>query len=297
MYDELNKNVDDDENRNLYDALCDQIIKKSCGQLSKHKDACMKLVRNLGFYSMGSIYFKYNYDRCNILYNWIYNSIQKGKTTDDIIKNCYYEYIQGKESIQNKNTCIYHSYKDDYEEPENIMLLNIFISYIGDTKITMNGENNILKSSCLKYICEFVNIYKKMFSEYCHEKGSNDQKQQITCAYLSKFKENYNIFLFSQLNEKDKIPSLEKVEEEYMHKCQMDEQRLALRADVHDEGQRFSHPRRDTREGPHTFPYQPALSNSDPNNSMSSTVSTAVGTVAGASSILALLYKVTQNFI
>ncbi|KMZ99326.1 hypothetical protein PVNG_02209 [Plasmodium vivax North Korean] len=295
MYDELDKNVDDDTNRHLYDVLCDQIIKQFGGEIDKHKKTCMKLVRNLGFYSKNSKYFNHSYDRCNILYNWIYNSIKKDKITNVIIKNCYDDYIKAKNISEDNNTCIYYSYKDDYIEPENIMLLNVFKSYMSDTKVTLNGANNILKSFCHKYICEFVNIYNKMNSKYCLGEGSIDKMQQNTCEYLSTFKRNYMLYLYKDQKEEDKIPSLEKVEEEYILKCQKDEQRPALTAEVHAEGP-LPHPRGDTQGGTHTFPSQPTHSNSDPNNSMSSTVSTAVGTVAGASSILALLYKVTQNF-
>ncbi|KMZ99277.1 hypothetical protein PVNG_02160 [Plasmodium vivax North Korean] len=301
IYDELDKNIDDDDDdttRNLYNTLCDFYVTGISGEKkSKYKDTCLKLVRNLGFYSKDSTYFNHNYDRCNILYNWIYNSIKKGNITDDIITNCYYEYLKAKEANNDQNTCVYHSYKDDYEEPENIMLLNIFKSYIHATKDIMNGENDNLKSSCQKYICEFVKIYKKMYTSHCLVNRPNDQKQKKTCELLGTFKDNYNIYLLNLLNDKDKIPSLEIDDNGYVNKCKIYEHTAALPTDVHGAEQRFTRSRGDTQEGAHTFSSQPTVRTPNPNNSISSTVSTAVGTMAGASSVLALLYKVNKYFI
>ncbi|SCO72999.1 VIR protein [Plasmodium vivax] len=294
MYDEFEKPVEINQENNKYILLCHTFMNGLNESKEEYKIFCNKLARNLGLYSEDTRFTKPSHDRCNILYNWIYNSIKKHHIPDNIIKECFEEYDRITKATGNIK-CSYYTYDNDYKEPENIMLLNVFISYIGDTKNTMNGENEDLKRSCHKYICEFVKIYKRMYSEYCLRESPNYQKQQKTCEHLGYFKQNYDIFLFNQLKEKDKIPSLEKVEEEYMLKCQKYDQRPALQTEVRREQTRFAHLSEGTRESPHIFPSETTVSNNDAKNPISSTVSTAVGTVAGASSILVLLYKFTPG--
>ncbi|KMZ83255.1 hypothetical protein PVBG_05225 [Plasmodium vivax Brazil I] len=296
MYDEFERPVEKNQENNNYILLCYSFMTGLNESKEEYQDFCQKLARNLGIYSEVTKIMNPSHDRCNILYNWIYNSIQKYHIPDNIIKACFEEYNIKKNIMGNKK-CSYYTYDDDYKEPENIMLLNVFKSYIGVTKDTMNGENHDLKRSCHKFICEFVNIYNKMNSKYCLGEGPSDQKQQNTCGYLSTFKDNYMLYLYKDLKEEDKIPSLEKVEEEYILKCQKDVQRPALQRDVHREQELFPHSLGGTPESRHTISSEPTVSNPDPNNSKSSTVSTAVGTVAGVSSVLALLYKVTLIFI
>ncbi|KMZ99323.1 hypothetical protein PVNG_02206 [Plasmodium vivax North Korean] len=296
MYDEFERIVEINQENNNYISLCHTFMTGLKESKEEYNDYCKKLARNLGLYSEDVRFTKPSHDRCNILYNWIYNLIKKNHIPDNIIRECF-EVYDIKQNITGNKKCSYYTYDDDYKEPENIMLLNVFKYYIDVTKNTMNGENDNLKRSCHKYICEFVKIYKKMYSAYCLGDGPNDQKQQKTCEHLGYFKQNYDIFLFNQLKEKDKIPSLEKVEEEYMLKCQKYDQRPALQTEVRREQTRFAHLSEGTRESPHIFPSETTVSNNDAKNPISSTVSTAVGTVAGASSILVLLYKVTQNFI
>ncbi|SCO72995.1 Plasmodium vivax Vir protein, putative [Plasmodium vivax] len=296
MYEEFDSNIDDDDkNKHSYSTLCGYYDGGIFGgKISKYKDTCMKLIRNLGFIKVDPLYFNYNYNRCNILYNWIYNSKKKDKITDDIIKNCYNDYVGAKETIKDNLKCIYHSYDDEYIAPENIMLLNVFDFHIDAARDTMNGVNNDLKLSCLKYICEFVNIYNKMNSKYCQGADPSDQKQRNTCQYLSTFKQKYNIF-YNTLKENDKIPYIDDGNTEYMNKCKLDEKSPTFPAVVQDDKSQYSHLGRDIQDGPYPYPSQPTDSKPDQKNSMSSTISTTVGTVAGASSVLALLYKFTPG--
>ncbi|KMZ89733.1 hypothetical protein PVMG_04563 [Plasmodium vivax Mauritania I] len=296
MYDEFESPVERDPKINNYISLCHGFITVLKESKEQYNDFCMKLARNLGLYSEDRKITNPSHDRCNILYNWIYNSIKKYHIPDNIIKECFDEYDRIKKATGNIK-CYYYTYNNTYEEPENILLLNIFKSYFETIKDIMNGDIDNYISSGHKYICEFVNIYNKMNSNYCLGKGPNGQKQQNTCGYLSTFKNNYNIFLLNQLKNKDKIISLDDDNSVYMNKCKSDKQKTVLPAEVHNEHPQFPHSRGGTRENLDIFSYQPTVGNYDTNTSISSTVSTAVGTVAGASSILALLYKVTQNYI
>ncbi|CAI7724292.1 Plasmodium vivax Vir protein, putative [Plasmodium vivax] len=144
-----------------------------------------------------------------------------------------------------------------------------------------------------------------MKPKYCPRSSENSEKSNKTCEMLNTFKSTYESYLSSTQHINYKIPSLDKDEVEYLTMCTQDNSRSTL-----------------TREGYGTVPaatslngvrdgdtdgmssYEGAMNytadgftptteaNVEIHGSpMSSTVSTAVGTVAGASSVLALLYK------
>ncbi|SCA81820.1 Plasmodium vivax Vir protein, putative [Plasmodium vivax] len=101
-----------------------------------------------------------------------------------------------------------------------------------------------------------------------------------TCEQLDSFARSYQI-LYIDESVRDKIPSLEYEKPVNLHGCESDE---SLRG----------RPSTDTypKEKPVETPQAPQFNeNNDSSNSMSPTVSTALGTLAGASSLLALLYK------
>ncbi|KMZ99269.1 hypothetical protein PVNG_02152, partial [Plasmodium vivax North Korean] len=98
-----------------YDSTCHFIIKRANTDLHIHKDFCMKLMRNLSFHSPNSPYFKPKYERCNILYNWIYNSIKENKVTENVIKECFDEYEEVMSKIRNYNICSKHTYEKIFE--------------------------------------------------------------------------------------------------------------------------------------------------------------------------------------
>ncbi|KMZ88589.1 hypothetical protein PVBG_04798 [Plasmodium vivax Brazil I] len=297
IYGEFDNPVEGDTNQNDYDVLCDQIVRTSNADLGKHKNVCMKLMRNLGHRSINSNFLYPKQERCNVLYNWIYNSIKKHSIPWNVIIKCYEDYTTLKNVMNNKYICPYYSYDDTYEEPINIIMLQIFESSMDIIKDNFIDKNNSINLRCKSYVCELVNLYNIMNSRYCLNLDENDIKRKSTCDILKNFKTAYMLFLFGDKNLNDNIPSLDNVEKEYTKKCLPSKPEVPSNAPRDNDVLELPSLPVDSGEKINVFPFPSPLNGEKPGSSTSSTVSTAIGTLAGASSILALLYKVTQNFI
>ncbi|CAG9474561.1 unnamed protein product [Plasmodium vivax] len=277
-YDDIDKDIGNDQNKNNYINICRYFIKPWKGENEKHENFCMKLVRNLGHHSGNENFLSYKSDRCKNLNNWAYNSMKKHDIPEDLLTKCFNEYKDIVEGMGKKPTCFYYDYEKTYKEPMNIIMLNIFDSNIDIIKEKLESKNDSIRCSCQKYVNKMVEIYKYMKNTYC----SSDiiMRNLKTCQQLSSFEGSYE-FLHSYATVKDKIPSLKYEKPVNLLGCESDE----------------SLPRRPSTD---TYPKEKPVEtlrapqfneNNDSSNSMSPTVSTALGTVAGASSLLALLYK------
>ncbi|SCA81931.1 VIR protein [Plasmodium vivax] len=290
----------------MYDIVCNQFMTKLDDHKEENKKFCLKLIRNLGRYSLGHPpYFNPNYDRCKILYYWIYNSVRKDKISDAIINECFQDYIEFMKGIHIEPRCSYFSYNDMYEEPMNIIKLDIFQSNINIIQSKLNGEYVSTNFPLRKYICECIMIYKEMKPIYCPKSDAKSEKSNKTCEMLDTFKKTYESYLSSTQKENYKIKSLDKDEVEYLAMCKQDKPRSLLTPEGHGTLSELTSlsgvGAKDTDEmllyeGAKTNAADRLTHSTDVNvenqgSSMSRTVSTAFGTVAGTTSILALLYK------
>ncbi|KMZ88568.1 hypothetical protein PVBG_04777 [Plasmodium vivax Brazil I] len=281
--------------------------------VSEYKDVCMKLMRNLKRYDPLSHHFDPTQERCNILYNWIYNLIQEKKVTDDITKNCFDEYIDYKNKISNYKRCDYFSHIEQFKEPMNIILLNIFNNNVEIIKNTLNGNNESDKFFCQKFVCDAVQIYKFMYATYCYNQNHVSGQLQKTCLNLSQFKNSYNIFHTGLGDLKGYIPSLDDEGSKISSKCSSYKQRALLALGGGEIPRYTSDQEMTTRgdnsdgylqgdlsESPEVGGYPAGVELSTPfgngDSPMKKTITTTVGTVAGASSLLALLYRVNAKF-
>ncbi|KMZ77030.1 hypothetical protein PVIIG_05227 [Plasmodium vivax India VII] len=297
VYDKFNNNEYVDTSSNSYDALCHAIINNVNGNVEKHKDICMKLMRNLGHYDAKTSFFNPSFYRCNILYNWIYNTIENSETTNKLIIKCFDDYISTMRSTVQYYNCTYDLFNSTYLEPRKITILNIFDNNIPDIIVKLNGEYNLNDSPSQNFVCECVNIYKEMYRNYCNDQSPRDTKHNKTCDRLNTFQKSYMEYIYNIVVKKDNIPSLEDVENEYMRKCQKN-QPMPVLASSEDEGASESEQLTKTVRGNlDASRLSESINDGVRDNSLSPTMSTALGTVAGASSLLALLYKVTQFFI
>ncbi|CAI7724171.1 Plasmodium vivax Vir protein, putative [Plasmodium vivax] len=295
-YNKYDKSIqENDASKDKYDVVCNQIINDLDGDIGKHKSYCMKLIRNLGHYSYNTDYFNPTFERCDILYNWLYHSSEREEIPYNIIEKCFEDY-NGQITGMTKNyKCSYDSYKNMYLDWMKINILNIFYNNIQTLRQMLISTDNSNKTPCQNFVCECVKIYKEMYKNYCHNKVDTDPKRILTCSTLGSFKYSYKFYLSSAPRKNYKIQSLDKVEEDYLTMCQSIGPRLTLTAKV---GETRSVLQSTTQERDRNLgdvPHPPTVIEEKPRNSISSTVPTALGTVAGASSILALLYKFTPG--
>ncbi|KMZ76830.1 hypothetical protein PVIIG_05402 [Plasmodium vivax India VII] len=166
--------------------------------MMKHKNFCMKLLRNLGHYTSTPFYFNPTLDDCNVLNYWIYNSVKKDNVPDEIIDKCFEDYVTNMGKFDKKPNCYYHSYYNMYKEPLKAIILHIFYSNMDIVKNIIDKENDSTDSSLQRYICECVNLYHEMNRNYCLPSSQKDEKSNNICSILNSLKNHMN-FIFSTI--------------------------------------------------------------------------------------------------
>ncbi|KMZ89687.1 hypothetical protein PVMG_04517 [Plasmodium vivax Mauritania I] len=293
---EFDNSVAHDNNAHSYNAFCHSIIDQSDENKEENKKFCSKLVRNLGCYATDTKFFNPSTERCNILYYWIYNSIKNKKISNNLVTLCFNDYIGHMTQMRQKPKCYYYHYEDNYNDPMKMIILEIFQYNMKDVNDIVAMEYKQPDFRVQKYICECVKIYKEMNRENCAKSNAANVKSNRTCEKLKTFKKTYENYLFATPHKNYNIPSLDKVEDDYLTMCQTDAPKLALAGQMAEAGSVLQ-PTTEYRDGKKDEFSPPSLTTDEnKGSSMSRTVSTAFGTVAGASSILALLYKVNKEF-
>ncbi|CAG9474554.1 unnamed protein product [Plasmodium vivax] len=293
-YNGFNKDVVDDEDKSKYSVLCKQIIEGSKGDLSIHTQICMKLMRNLGYFSLDPEYYQLSRERCNILYNWIYNLINKKKITDKVIDKCFEMYDFEMKSKRNDKKC-YHYRDIKLYEPINITLLNIFNDKLSTIKTALVNEDTFISTKGRNFVCECVKIYKRLDEKYCHNGEGKRENYNSTCLKLKQFMGEYN-FLRNILGDLNPyIPSLDKIDKELLAKCPETKNILQLDSGTPETSVSSSANSLPTAtEGQSNLLEKGAtLTSGNMESSMKKTITTTIGTFAGASSLLAFLYKFT----
>ncbi|SCO73020.1 Plasmodium vivax Vir protein, putative [Plasmodium vivax] len=294
-YDNFDKSVKDDRNSYMYNSVCNPIMSKSSDYTDVHKNFCLKLVRNFGHFSNNHEFLNYNDEWCYDLNNWIYNSMVKHKIPKKIITECFGEYEYYMKGIGEKPRCIYYEYDNLYDDQMKIIKLIIFQSNMDIVKDMVTKESNIIDFHVQKYICDCVKIYEEMNRKHCPQSNEKSEKSNNTCGMLNTFKGMYKSFLSATQQENYNIPYLDDVENGYTKKCVSSRQKLPLT--VPGVNDAYALPSltvyRDEKKDENSPPS--FIISEKPGGSISSTVSTAFGTVAGASSIVALLYKFTPG--
>ncbi|KMZ88542.1 hypothetical protein PVBG_04751 [Plasmodium vivax Brazil I] len=292
---EFDKHIQENTGKNNYDVVCDQIITDLQGNKQKYKPYCMKLLRNLGHYSYGTNYFDPTFERCNILYNWLYHSSEKERIPDNIIIKCFDDYINQIKKMKGAFKCSYDYYKNMYLEPIKINILNLFDNNIQTLKQILIGRDDSKKTLCRKFVCECIKIYKHMNDIYCPNGRERQENYSNTCLKLKDFKRSYILLFsnnrFSNLN----IPSLDDIDRNFLDKCPADEGKIALSLQANTFQPSLRNGLNTDYEGS-TNPLEGVTTPVTEDNSMKKNITTTIGTVAGASSVLAFLYKVNTIF-
>ncbi|KMZ77083.1 hypothetical protein PVIIG_05517 [Plasmodium vivax India VII] len=291
-YNDFDNDVDVND-YNSYNSLCYYILKDNNEELIKYSNFCMKILRNLGYLSVVPKIFAPTSERCNMLYNWIYNSIDENKTTKYIVDKCFKMYTDDMEAKGLIPNCSKLSYENDFEEPKKMTLLQIFeynMQIIIDILKDKSYPDNI---PWRKFICECVKIYKYMNDTYCPKQ--ENKKHESTCLKLSHFKIAYNMFRNNIGALNYYIPSLDNIDDEFKVNCPREPNQVLNSA-------RVTYPDTTSRMGLSTAAgdYDAALAEDlrAPHEIVDSSmknITTTIGTLAGASSVLALLYRVYKN--
>ncbi|GAB69651.1 hypothetical protein PCYB_004000 [Plasmodium cynomolgi strain B] len=294
-FNDFDKNVD--HNRYNYNKLCTFILKKEYEDLSMYNDFCMKVMRNLGYYSMENNSYNFTEERCTILYNWIYNSIIKNQTTVDVVNKILKPPYGNIFNNRIMERCSFKSYDEFYKEPIKITLLDIFIYKTPniDTLFKTNGKNKLYAQ---KFICECVKICKYMNEKYCPNEEGTSEDYRNTCLKLKSFKALYMSSLYNVNYSSPIIPSLDNIDVDLSSKCPEHEKSLQLDSDVVKTQMKYSGNDlfTDTEGQSNVFTEDTTISHGNIDVPMKKTITTTIGTFAGASLPLVLLYKVNAIF-
>ncbi|KMZ88575.1 hypothetical protein PVBG_04784 [Plasmodium vivax Brazil I] len=297
VYDEFINSDFVDTNEDWYNTLCHSIIKNVHEDEGKYKYICKKLMRNLEHYSINSIYYEIPSERCNILFHWLYTLLDNHKITYPIIDKCFEMYDDYRlKKLNPTKRCLYYK-NDKFVEPTKITLLDIFNDNMPIIITTLKNPDFSISVRGRNFVCECVKIYNHMNKTYCPNGKEKEGDYKSTCLKLNLFNKSYKQFLDNLESLYPKIPSLDDKGTELSEKCTPYEKNTLLRSDkveTHDTllGKELPAPDDDS-EGPLSGELRNPLGNGD--NSMKKSITTTIGTVAGASSLLALLYKVNTK--
>ncbi|SCA81829.1 Plasmodium vivax Vir protein, putative [Plasmodium vivax] len=295
LYDKFDGDVESDPKDSTYDLLCSQHISSLNENVIKHKNFCKKLMRNLGHFSHNPELHSFTSESCNILNYWVYNSKKKHDIPEKIINKVFGEYSGMLKYSNTIRGCSYHSYDTIYEDPMIAIVLNIFNTYIGDVRDALMNRDASTHMPALKFVCDCVKIYKNEKFKYCSNNNPKDPKHQKNCEEFNAFKFAYTSYLFGQSDLVKKIPSLDNIDKEYSSICgQFEETTVNVKLPTLNVPV-VSSSDGDSVDTEHETSSPKPINVETRNNPISSTVSTSLGAVAGASSVLALLYKFTPG--
>ncbi|KMZ88590.1 hypothetical protein PVBG_04799 [Plasmodium vivax Brazil I] len=285
-YNEFNKDVSDDER--TFDVTLINNVKNIGGYHEKDNQVYEKLIRNLSLLLNNKYTKMSNTEYCRFLNQWVYHTKIKYNINEHPLSMFY---IGSHTNIVNnggKSICPYYSYDTTLEEPLNIIKLENFQEDMQTIESILKRENDSI-TSCQKYICECVNIYKKMHNEYCTHPYNVNKKRDDTCDKLRAFASAYMSFLFDKEGIKDKVPSLLAAESVPFSRCSTEEkeQKLSVAGVSTPESANEPGPRPGEGIAPSSTRSAEQSDNSLPFNTTS-----VVSAMAGIPPFLALIYKV-----
>ncbi|CAI7724168.1 PIR protein [Plasmodium vivax] len=261
-YDE---DVEERMNNDIIISLCNEDTIYGITPSDDQTNACKKLLKNFKLLHINVRKPKEHLEWCNNLNNWIYSEINPYNLTDDIVHKILNKAQPELGKLPNKIYCKYIAVGEQ-EHLEKLIELRIFNHNFESFLSILKNENDQDYCSCQKFLEVCVNIYRDMKERYCYKKVGRSNSEEI-CNEISEFPFLY-AFLTSDSKIVKKVPKIDTGIREELIKCPSTVEAIELPSSP-DTGSDTTIPKRD------------------------STVPTALGTVAGASSVLALLYKFT----
>ncbi|KMZ83234.1 hypothetical protein PVBG_05204 [Plasmodium vivax Brazil I] len=267
LYEEFEREVDNEDKSFQYQIICEAKLGQTDRKNKEYLNFCIKLIRNLVSHSDYARLPSPRGERCNSLNYWIYHNLEDLKLSQKFISDIFTESQDLINVYTNKPICL-NLYNESLKESEKIIKL----LYLQDNfeifleKMKNKGDEDYC--ICEKYIYECVDIYNSMTSSYCTKEIDRSKNHKSTCDALNTFKGACMPFLFNKDDMSNKIPSLIEDNTKNLVKCESKEHKQGIQA----------------------------VEGSQQSSSKSLSTQTIVGTMAGASSVLALLYKVNISF-
>ncbi|KMZ96121.1 hypothetical protein PVNG_06264 [Plasmodium vivax North Korean] len=261
---------EESENKEELSSFYETEVTDVQGKKQMYKHIFLKLLKNLQSIANKGYNGPQAHEYCTYLYHWLYLNTKEYNDVDLLISIILEDSQTEKHPIK-INMCPYSS----YNKQKAIFKLNnlVKLSYF---KFNYENIKGILKEKqypnyclCHKYLDECVNTYRSMIDSRCSntERKNNEE----LCSELTQFNYYYSN-LTGDITIREKIPDIYNGERKLeLLDCPSEEEISKLRSG----------------SGP----------SSDAAASDVKTLPTALGTIAGATSVLALLYKVNAMII
>ncbi|CAG9474591.1 unnamed protein product [Plasmodium vivax] len=262
-YKEFDKELEiNDELYSFYDTEVTDVQ----GKKQKYKHIFLKLLKNLQNIANNGYIGSQAHEYCTYLYHWLYLNTKDYDDVDFLI-SIIFNVFETKKPPLKINKCPYNLYNEQKVifKLKNIVKLSYFrFNYEKIIDILKKRENPNY-CLCQKYLEECVNTYRTMKGSHCSKNQEVNNKE--LCSELTQFNANY-YYLTRDLTISEEIPNIYTGERKIkLLNCPSNEDISELTS--HD-GTRSDSAASDVK-----------------------TLPTALGTIAGATSVLALLYKFT----
>ncbi|KMZ96054.1 hypothetical protein PVNG_05943 [Plasmodium vivax North Korean] len=173
-------------------ALCDDIIPDEPENgMYKHKHFCNKLLRNIWNASKGTYDNHMSFsERCSNLNKWLYFYRKIDPVPKEFIKKFFSIMDNVKGIFPPNHICKYSPY-DDYEEPEKVLKLLIFVDNYDAFENVLMKKGHKDYTSCVNYVNKCAAIYRDLNEKYCKVNYRENTKYNNLCQDIITFKQTY----------------------------------------------------------------------------------------------------------
>ncbi|CAG9472749.1 unnamed protein product [Plasmodium vivax] len=190
LFDQYNNDMYDSEDAHV--ALCDDIIPDEPENgMYKHKHFCNKLLRNIWNASKGTYDNHMSFsERCSNLNKWLYFYRKIDPVPKEFIKKFFSIMDNLKGIFPPNHICKYSPY-DDYEEPEKVLKLLIFVDNYDAFENVLMKKGHKDYTSCVNYVNKCAAIYRDLNEKYCKVNYRENTKYNNLCQDIITFKQTY----------------------------------------------------------------------------------------------------------
>ncbi|GAB69934.1 hypothetical protein PCYB_006830 [Plasmodium cynomolgi strain B] len=280
LHDELDQHVDENDNDNGILKICDQAVSLQSNNKGEYKKFCTKHLRNL--YLCKDFNRDKSINCCSNLDVWLYFEIKKKSLSNSIIEQIFNELVIIIKDVLKNTYCSYLYFSEKIYEIEELVILSIFNENYKAFRSILKNEGSNYYCSCRNFVIDCINIYNTIKIKYCSTAFGKSGNNIGTCNILDKFFLYYTEEIYSDIGKQAKLPDLSSTIDINIKtdECPLQRNNNEL-GSVNGDQSDIS--RSSTVSITLTEPTR-------------KTVPVALGTIAGVSSTLALLYKVITNF-
>ncbi|KMZ88599.1 hypothetical protein PVBG_04808 [Plasmodium vivax Brazil I] len=263
------------DNINLF-SICNDYSMYKHEPTENEKYACRKLLKNWQLLRSIQRSSSDQNEWCKNINNWLYYEINPYILNDDIINRILVEAQIKFMHVPNTQYCSFTALNVNHE-PKELNKLRIFNENTSTFNDILKEKSSDNYCSCRNFVKDCINIYKNINSKHCST--TIDTSNERTCDIVRDFYLYYTGYLHRDIKIQEKLPDLFSTTD--------------INIDIEECRSQTNGKGLDSLRGGLS---DGSTVSTTPAETAGKTVPTAIGTIAGVSSVLALLYKVISNF-